>query len=169
VEAHSLFGRVSLAALIAITSPGQLRSQAPGSRAPDFALRTLRGDTAALSSYRGHAVLLNFWATWCKPCRQEMADLIAAYAAHRAQGLEILAINLADQERVRAVRQYADEVRMPFAILLDTRGEVRGRYAVLSVPTSVFIDTLGVIRVVHPGPITNEALRRGLAEILPPS
>ena len=167
MAARSWFGHMFLATLIGVTASTSVRAQTTASRAPDFALETLRGDTVALSSYRGHAVLVNFWATWCTPCRGEMADLIAAYAAHKAEGLVILAINLSDQERVRAVRRYANELQIPFPVLLDVRGVVRGRYAVPGVPTSVFIDTSGIIRVVHPGPITNDGIRRGLAEILP--
>ena len=96
-----------------------------------------------------------------------MTDLAAAYDAHRNQGLRILAINLTDQESMKDVRTFVHELQMPFPVLLDTNGKVRRGYALRGVPTSVFIDSSGVVRVVNPGPITRELIERGLAAILP--
>lgn len=135
--------------------------------APDFTLKTLSHDSVTLSQFRGHPVLLNFWASWCKPCREELPGIMAAYEAHHATGLEVLAINLTDQERMQDVRRFAAELRMPFPVPLDEKGKVRKRYALVSVPTSVFIDAVGVERVVHSGPMTSDAIQRGLAAILP--
>jgi thiol-disulfide isomerase/thioredoxin len=70
-----------------------------GRTAPAFSLKLLKGGEASLSQFMGRPVLVNFWATWCKPCRQEMPEIIAAYRAHRGSGLEVLAVNLSDQER----------------------------------------------------------------------
>jgi peroxiredoxin len=134
--------------------------------APDFSLKTLAGDTVTLSQLRGHPVFLNFWATWCKPCRGEMSDIIAAYGADHTAGLEVLAINLTDQERMKDVRTFVHELRLPFPVLLDEKGKTRKAYALRGVPTSVFIDTLGVVRLVNIGPITRENIQRGLADIL---
>jgi len=135
--------------------------------AADFTLKTLAGGTARLSDYEGRPLFLNFWASWCTPCRGEMSDIIATYNAHKGQELQVLAINLTDQERMKDVRKFADEFQMPFPVLLDEEGEVRKRYALHGVPTSVFIDAQGIVRLVNPGPITNETIRRGLAAILP--
>jgi len=145
----------------------RLSTQVLDSVAPDFRLITLAGDTVSLSQLRGHPVFLNFWATWCKPCRGEMSDIIAAYDAHHAARLEVLAINLTDQERMRDVRAFVQELQLPFPVLLDQRGKVRKGYGLRGVPTSVFIDTLGVVRLVNIGPITRENIQRGLAAILP--
>ena len=112
-------------------------------------------------------MFLNFWASWCVPCRAEMRDIITAYNAHKDQGLAVLAIDLTDQEHRKDVRRFVDELRMPFPVLLDEKGKIRKRYALRGVPTSVFIDAQGVVRVVNPGPITSEAIQHGLAEILP--
>jgi hypothetical protein len=78
----------------------------------------------------------------------------------------VLAINLTDQERMKDVRTFVRELPMPFPVLLDEKGKVRRSYALRGVPTSVFIDANGIVRIVNPGPITREAIERGLAEIL---
>ncbi len=159
---------MSIACAALTTVVAVLAAQAPGSAAPDFTLKTLAGDTASLSSFQGRPVFLNFWATWCKPCRAEMEEIASAYRAHADAGLQVLAIDLTDQERrMKDVRTFVDEFHMPFPVLLDEKGKVRKRYALRGVPTSVFIDARGVVRLVNPGPITSETIQRGLAEILP--
>lgn len=173
--------RISLALAVHSLAAVSLTSQAPprppdsaatvGSRqgnvAPAFTLTTLTGNPANLSDYKGRPVLINFWASWCKPCRGEMPDIVAAYQAHQETGLAVLAINLTDQEGMKDVRKFVAEFQMPFPVLLDEKGRVRRLYALIGVPTSVFIGSDGVVRLVNPGPITSEALQRGLAEILP--
>jgi len=162
--------RLSLAVAAPCLAAVSLMSQTPlrqGSVAPAFTLETLAGSPASLSDYSGHPVLINFWASWCKPCSGEMPAIVAAYQAHKETGFEVLAINLTDQERMKDVRKFAAEFRLPFPVLLDGKGRVRKLYAMVGVPTSVFIGSDGVVRLVNPGPITSETLERGLAEILP--
>jgi peroxiredoxin len=147
-----------------------LSSQVPlqlGAAAPDFTLKQLAGGEASLSEFRGRPVLVNFWATWCKPCRAEMPEIISAYQVHRDAGLEVLAVNLTDQESMKDVRKFTAEVGLPFTVLLDQKGAVRERYGLIAVPTSIFIDSAGVMRMINSGPISRSALDRGLREILP--
>jgi peroxiredoxin len=162
--------RVVWAVLVLAAAPASLAAQSPlavGGAAPGFSLKLLTGGEAALSQFRGRPVLVNFWATWCKPCRQEMPEIIAAYQAHHASGLEVLAVNLSDQESMKDVRKFVAELGLPFPILLDDKGKTRERYDLVTVPTSVFIDAKGIVRKVHAGPISANALKDGLAEILP--
>lgn len=138
-----------------------------GAAAPEFSLKTLAGGTTSLSQYRGRPVLVNFWASWCRPCRAEMPEIIAAYNAHRAAGLEVLAINLTDQERRRDVLRFVEELGIPFPVLLDEKGRVRERYGLIAVPTTLLVDRVGGVRAVHPGPIGQNSLAQGLAAVLP--
>jgi peroxiredoxin len=161
-------GLLVLAIVLVAVLPvgGQQPPPEPGQAAPDFSLETLTRNVVRLSDYRGHPVLINFWASWCEPCREEMPALVAAFDEHRGHGFEILAVNLRDQEREKEVRAFVTEFRLPFPVLLDKRGKVRKRYDLIAVPTTVFVDSAGVVRVVHPGPLTAEALAGGLGSIL---
>jgi thiol-disulfide isomerase/thioredoxin len=151
-----------------IVAAAALRAQSPGNAAPSLSLKTLDGAVVSLSDYAGHPVLINFWASWCKPCRVEMPLLISAHEAHQEVGLVVLAINLTDQERsTRDVQGFQTEFQIPFPVLLDKKGKARELYRLRGVPTSVFVGSDGVVRWVHPGPISEAVLRERLHQILP--
>lgn len=139
----------------------------PGEPAPEFRLKTLGGSPVVLSELKGRPVIVNFWATWCPPCRVEMPMLATAQQTHQDAGLEVLAVNLTDQEYLKDVRKFAAELGIPFRVALDEKGRVRSRYGLVALPTTVFIGADGTVRVVHSGPITAAALDRHLALILP--
>jgi thiol-disulfide isomerase/thioredoxin len=161
-------GLFALGAALAGTAV-PLHAQTPGDSAPAFTLKTLAAGPDSLARYRGHPVVVNFWATWCPPCRDEMPLLVAAYQAHQADSLVVLAVDLTDQEKsLRDVRAFVAEFAMPFPVLLDEKGKVRRRYKLRGVPNTVFIGADGVVRAVNTGPITEASVRQHLAEVLPP-
>lgn len=162
--------RMIRALLVLCSISASLAAQHPlelGQAAPEFGLKLLTGGEAALSQFKGRPVLVNFWATWCKPCRREMPEIIAAYEAHRTHDLEVLAVNLSDQEKMKDVRKFVAEMALPFPVLLDEKGKTRERYRLITVPTSIFIDTDGIVREINAGPISAKALKDGLAKVLP--
>lgn len=146
-----------------------LPAQTPGDTAPGFTLKTLDGTPVSLADFRGHPVLINFWGTWCPPCRDEIPLIVAANVAHRDAGLVVLAIDGRDQETsTRAVRNFVAEFQMSFPVPLDEKGTVRKRYKLRGLPTTVFIGADGVVRAVNIGPLSAAALQQHLGEILPP-
>lgn len=160
---------IGLTLLLAGNAPLQAQDSSPeaGQAAPDFTLKDLTGSPVRLSDLIGHPVLINFWASWCIPCRTEMPAIISALEAHRQEGLVVLAVNLRDQERSKDVRGFVAEFSLPFPVLLDERGRVRQQYALTAVPTTVFVAAGGVISAIHPGPMTEADLARNLAGVLP--
>jgi peroxiredoxin len=140
---------------------------AGGQPAPDFTLPTLEGDAVSLSDYRGRPVLMNFWATWCVPCRQEMPELVRAYNAHQDEGFVVLAVDLADQDSLDDVRAFVAEFDMSFPVLLDQTGAVYNElYRLLGLPMSVFVNRDGVITRIHIGLMTADQIDTFVSEIL---
>ncbi|MGG1959629.1 TlpA disulfide reductase family protein [Bacillus pumilus] len=131
-----------------------------GDQAPDFELKTLDGQTASLSDYQGKKVLVNFWATWCKPCRTEMPDLDAIRSEY--DQVEVLAVNLTTTEKsVDHVAAFADELKLSFPILLDQKG-IQARYQVLSYPTTYILDEKGRIMSVKHQMLTKKEIEQEL-------
>lgn len=114
-----------------------------GEVAPDFILLDTGGAVVKLSDYQGEVVLVNFWATWCLPCRQEMPDIASIYASHEAQGFNVLALNLAES-RTRAGK-FAADFGLVFPILLDTNGVVAKAYRISGVPESWIVGRDGTL------------------------
>jgi peroxiredoxin len=126
--------------------------------APDFALPGLDGQNVRLSDYRGKVVLVNFWGTWCEPCKDETPALQAAYQNLSDQGLVIIGIDLANQERTGAegvddVRAFTTRYGVTYPIALDVAGDVARAFQIYPIPTSFFVDPSGTIRYVRAGPI----------------
>jgi peroxiredoxin len=119
--------------------------------APDFQLDTPEGKTITLSEFRGRPVLLNFWATWCPPCRAEMPFLQELYEDEdwQERGLVILAINISEQGE--HVRGFMEENGLTFTALLDTQEDVTRQYAVGPIPTTFIINKDGIIKNVRVG------------------
>ncbi|MGH2544730.1 MAG: peroxiredoxin family protein [Ardenticatenaceae bacterium] len=138
-----------------------------GEPAPDFTLPTLDGASVTLSELRGQPVLINFWATWCPPCRLEMPDLQRAYETHEASSFVILAVDLAFQDSHEAVQAFVEEFGLTFPVLLDESGEVAEElYDLRGLPMSVFVDREGIVRQVQIGAMNREQIEQYVAEIL---
>jgi peroxiredoxin len=141
---------------------------AAGKLAPDFTLRNLAGEPMKLSDLRGQPVLINFWASWCGPCRLEMPNLVQTYAAHQAEGFVILAVNPTIEDTRPDVKAFVEEFNIPFPVLLDETGEVTNQlYRLRGLPTSVFVNRAGQITHIHLGAMTNQQMTEFVGEILP--
>jgi peroxiredoxin len=143
----------------ALTLPGVKIAPEKGAMAPDFLLEDLDGGEVRLSDLRGRPVVINFWATWCAPCRKEMPQFVAAYDKYRDEGLVIVAVNL--QEGKSIAGKFADDYGMDFTVAVDRDGEVGDQYRLLGLPTTYFVDREGIVRSVFTGPF--EAEERGTA------
>lgn len=130
--------------------------------APDFLLEMLGGGTLRLSDLQGKAVLVNFWATWCQPCRGELPHLVAAYDRYRQEGLEIVAVNL--QEDEDTIAGFVEEFGLQFPVVIDRSGDVADEYRVIGIPTSYFIDRSGVVRSIYTGPFVGQESRQAIEE-----
>ncbi len=110
-------------------------------QAPDFTLKGSTGADVSLSSFRGKVVILNFWATWCPPCRAEMPSMERLYAELKDEGIELVAVDL--QEPEKTVKEFIEENDYTFPVLLDSSGRVGAIYGARSIPTSFLIDAEG--------------------------
>lgn len=153
-----------------LPAPAKLNSApAPvaGAPAPDFTLKSLDGEMVTLSQFQGQPVLINFWASWCLPCRREMPDLVKAYEAHQPEGFVLLGVNLTYQDSLPEVQAFVDEFGMTFPVLLDEDGHVTGDlYRLRGLPLSVFVNREGVIARLHIGALTTSQVEEYVGEIL---
>jgi len=122
---------------------------APAVSAPDFTLRTADGKNLRLNEQRGRVVLVNFWATWCAPCRQEMPLLNQLYQKYQGSGFTLLGVNV-DEDSRNAIN-VANKLRLSFPVLLDADKAVSKRYDLSSMPSTLLIDRDGKVRYVHRG------------------
>ncbi len=135
-----------------------------GTSAPDFTLSDLNGALQSLSNYRGKAVMLNFWASWCGHCRSEIPALSAVYSEMRDAGFEIVAVSIGEQPA--ELSAFVQEQGMQFPVLADTQGVTVPLYQLSSVPTSFFLDREGVVSQVYGGAITADVLREVVSALL---
>jgi peroxiredoxin len=136
---------------------------------PDFVLERLGGGQQRLSDLQGKPVLLNFWASWCGPCREEMPAIVEQYARYKDQGLVVVGVNL--QEADGKIEEFTTDFGIEFPVVIDRSGEVAETWriggAFDGLPSSYFIDEHGVVKAVYNLPLTEDSIAEGLAEILP--
>ena len=140
------------------------RNSAPviGAAAAPFDLKTLEGKAAGLESFRGKPLVINFFASWCDPCRDEM-PLINELAAKAVGDYQVLGIAVEDSRA--AVSEYAKEAKLVFPIALDLNSTVKRVYRIFGPPATFFVDGQGVIRDIVMGPITSERIREAVKKV----
>lgn len=129
-----------------------------GGSAPAFSLQDTNGRTASLAGVRGQPVILNFWATWCPPCKAEMPAISAVSKAH--PNMVVLAVDVLEGPEL--VQSYVSTMNLGFTPVLDPAGSVAGRYHVSSLPTSFFIGPDGTIRAINIGPMDQSSIEQNL-------
>jgi peroxiredoxin len=148
-QARRAVARFALFAAFALGATAAMPAIAPSSIAPDFTLRTMGGPNLRLQEQRGRVVMVNFWATWCGPCRQEMPELNKLYEKYKSSGFVLLGVNVDDDTR-NAVA-LAEKLGVKFPVLLDTDKAVSKSYDLSTMPSTVIIDRDGKVRYVHRG------------------
>lgn len=143
--------RQTLFAIVALTASGVAAAAAvPGSPAPALVLPARDGGKVNLADLKGEVVMINFWATWCGPCRQEMPLLAQLQAKYEPLGFTLLGVNV-EPDSVAAVDWLKGVPTVRFPILFDTDSAVAGRFGVEGMPSTVFVDRKGQVRYVHRG------------------
>lgn len=150
-----------------ISAPGPLGPLAggfpvKGKPAPNFALNDTEGNRVELADLRGKVVVINFWATWCGPCKQEFPELQKASAR---QGSDVVVLALDQAESVGKVTQFRDQFGATFTILLDTTNAVADSYGLSGIPDTIFIDRAGIVRDVVAGPLSAGSFQYKITEL----
>lgn len=138
-----------------------------GNVAPDFVLPTLDGREIRLSEYRGKVVILDFWATWCKPCRVELPHFIALYDEFASEGLEIIGVSL-DRTSKREIASFVKEWKIPYIIVIGNREVVQSYGGISGIPTTFVIDRQGNIYRKYLGYRKKKVFERDILKLLEP-
>ncbi len=149
---------VLAAALSAGCTPAS-RSQDEMTPAPDFSLTDIRGQAVALADFKGKVLVLNFWATWCPPCREEIPDFIEIYKSLKGQGLEIVGLSV-DRLTPDKLRSWTDQVGINYRVALATPQIIEAYQPGEYIPSTIVIDGKGRIRFRNVGPLDKDTLAR---------
>jgi len=151
----------------ALTSSDRIAAPRESFSAPDFRLATPGGDEITLSDLLGYPVIINFWASWCPPCRAEMPAFQQVYEEYQDRGLIIAAVNATNQDSRSDAVDFAATNHLTFPILLDISGSASRSYNLHSLPTTVFVDREGVIqKIIIGGPIPVPLIRVEIEKLL---
>jgi len=152
---------------IGASTAGRIPAPQKGFLAPEFTLAAPKGEKITLSELKGQAVLINIWATWCGPCREEMPTIEKIYEEYKDQGLVVLGVNSTFQDNQVGIVPFLEEYNITFPVVLDETGEVARKYDLRSLPSSFFVNRDGTINeVVIGGPMSEALLRTRIEEIL---
>ena len=144
LRAFSLFVMTTLVASLAWAA------QTLSGPAPEFTLQSRDGEQVSLASLKGKVVMVNFWATWCVPCRQEMPHLQALYERYNSLGFELLAVNV-EKDNADGARKWLEETPVTFPVLFDPNNQVTKLYKVQTMPSTVLVARDGTMRFIHHG------------------
>lgn len=136
-----------------------------GDYAPDFVLVDMDGEEHRLSEYKGQGVLLNFWGTWCKPCEREFPIIDKYYQEYQDEGLQVLAVNIAESNFV--VQDYIDRKGLTFPVLIDESKSVMNAYNITPLPTTFFINPEGKIEKIISGEMSDSTIQNSMKQIMP--
>ncbi len=165
------------ATLAAVTVGGQAAcagegAPAPrvGEVAPPYTAETLEGDSVTLASFRGRPILVNLWATWCAPCREETPFLQSLYEEHRDTGFDVVGISMDTRDQKEAVGEFVEEYGVTYTILWDPRMRGMDSYRVMGLPATFLLDREGVIRWMQYGPVaeTSSAFLAAVDSVVAP-
>jgi cytochrome c biogenesis protein CcmG, thiol:disulfide interchange protein DsbE len=157
-------GGVGSSQAIRLTAEASGSAPRVGELAPNFRVRDLEGNIVELSDLRGQPVWINFWASWCPPCRAENPDIQAVYEEHASAGLVILAISIAEDEGT--VRDYVMRTGLTFTFALDQTTEIAARYRIVGIPTHFFIDADGILREWRIGSMSKKMMETRVQEVM---
>ncbi|MEP7214628.1 MAG: redoxin domain-containing protein [Anaerolineaceae bacterium] len=152
-----------------VTLTAKASGSAPrtGQPAPEFSVVSLDGNSIQLSELRGHPVWVNFWASWCPPCRAEGPEIEAAYREYGDQGLVIVGLNVGESASI--VREYVTRVGLTFLIGGDPGTDVAAAFRVKGLPTNFFINADGIVQDIRIGRLTSETIRNEMSMLFPNS
>jgi len=137
-----------------------------GAPAPDFATTDPDGARVTLKEFHGHPLLINFWATWCTACQDEMPAIQAAVQKHRADHIQVLAVDYREADP-RAIKAYLAGLHVSFRAALDVQGRIANAYGVsIGLPVSIFIDAQGIVRDMNTGKMTPPIIEKGIRAAL---
>lgn len=149
---RAMLGASSLGLIVACGS-GDREIVAVGAPAPSYASQTVEGAPITLADLNGKVVLLNIWATWCKPCREEIPALETLFQRHRAEGLEVIGVSIDAPSEASRLRPFVTELGASYPLWHDPDDRVSSTFLALGVPASYLIDRDGVLRWRHMGPV----------------
>jgi cytochrome c biogenesis protein CcmG, thiol:disulfide interchange protein DsbE len=152
-----------------ITIPSQMNISAPkeGFLAPNFDLEGIDGSKIQLEELRGSPIVINFWASWCPPCRAEMPALQRVTEKYNDQNLHVLAVNLTDRDNISSVEKFIKSYGLTFPVLFDRTGGTASAYRIKALPTTYFINENGIISdIIIGGPMTEPLIQSKIEKML---
>jgi len=163
----ALWTLISRASDTSLQQSGPPSHPKEGFTAPDFTLDLLDGRQLTLSELRGHPIVLNFWASWCLPCRSEMPAIENVYQGYKDLGLVVIGLNLTSQDSESDARAFVQELGLTLPIALDRDGYVRDRYQLIGLPSTYFIDQSGIIRsIIVGGPMSEATIQSNIEDLV---